>query len=133
MAFKPGSYRSKYYDEYESEASPFATSFLDGGNFLDSSRGYRAKAEMDVSPVPIGEGIFDAGGTKALVGGALAEQQAEMDVANSAMKAWSDLKQSKLLAAGAKDAISAQAGASKTGSVAGMLGSIGGTVVGALI
>jgi hypothetical protein len=133
MAFKPGSYRSKYYDEYESQASPFATSFLDGGNFLDSSRGYRAKAEMDVSPVPIGEGIFDAGGTKALVGGALAEQQAEMDVANSALKAWGDLKSSKLLAEAQKDAASAQAGASRTGSIIGAVGSIGGAVAGALI
>jgi hypothetical protein len=133
MTFKPGSYRSKYYDEYESDSSPFASSFLDGGNFLDTSRGYRARAAQEVAPVSLDEGVFNFDGTKALVGGGLAEQQAGMDVANSALAAYGKVEAAKELAAAQKAAASSQASASKTGSIIGAVGSIGGAVAGALI
>ena len=133
MTFKPGSYRSKYYEDHETETSPFASSFLDGGNFLDSARGYRADFNDTVGPVPMGEGVFDASGTKSILGGVLGEQQAEMEAATGALNAWADLKSARAMAQAKEDAASSQANASRTGSIIGAVGSIGGAVAGALI
>jgi hypothetical protein len=133
MAFKAGSFKSDFLNSDDDSSSPFASSFLDGGNFLDSSRAYRARKDYEATPELPGEGVFDSSGTEQILGGAMQEHAAEQGLARGALDSWASVKAAEDMAAAQRAAASAQAGASRTGSIIGAVGSIGGAVAGALI
>jgi len=112
--------------------SPFTGSFLDGDNFLDSARNYRAGQE-EASPMLPGQGIFSSTGAESVLGGAIQEYGAEAAFGADALGLKGELIAAREMADAQKDAARSQARGSNTGAIIGAVGSVGGAVAGALI
>jgi len=110
--------------------SSFTGSFLDGGNFLDSSRSYRASRDEQSTPVFAGEGIFSGSGTKNMLGGTLEQFDTEMAFGADSLNQRAELMAAKTLADAQKEAARKEAEGRKAGSIWSTVGQIAGAGLG---